>query len=91
MLKPYSKFQNFMLKGLKVILTFTYHYSLVPGECFSSLVQAVTSQAENYKHLRFERGGGQRITLSCSCFSIDQSFLNIYRHIRHQIKAEYYN
>ena len=52
MLKPYSKFQNFMLNGLKVIRTFTYHYSPVPGECFSSLVQAVTSQAENYKHLK---------------------------------------
>ena len=52
MIKSYSKSQNFMLKGLKVILTFTYHYFPVPDECFSSLVQAVTSQAENYKHLK---------------------------------------
>ena len=52
MIKPYSKFQNFMLKGLKVILTVTYHYVPVPGECFSSLAQAVTSQAENCKHLK---------------------------------------
>ena len=52
MLKPYSKFQNSMLKGLKVILTFTYHYVPLPGECFSSLVQAMTSQAESCKHRR---------------------------------------
>ena len=52
MLKTDSKFQKSMLKGLKVILTFTYHYVPVPGECFSSLVQAVTSQAENCKHLK---------------------------------------
>ena len=52
MLKPYFKFQYSMLKGLKVILTFTSHYVPVPGECFSSLVQAVTSQAENCMHLK---------------------------------------
>ena len=52
MLKPYSKFQNPMLKGSKDVLTFTYHYVPVPGECFSSLVQAVTSQAENCMHLK---------------------------------------
>ena len=52
MLKPYSKFQYSMLKGLKVILTFTYHYVPLTGECFSSLVQAVTSQAENCMHLK---------------------------------------
>ena len=43
---------EFYVKGLKVILTFTYHYVPVPGECFSSLFQAVTSQAENCKHLK---------------------------------------
>ena len=52
MLKPYSKFQNSMLKGLKVILTFTYHSVPLTGECFSSLVQTVTSQAENCMHLK---------------------------------------
>ena len=52
MLKTYSKFHNSMLNGLKVILTFTYHYVPVPSECFGSLVQAVTSQAENCKHLK---------------------------------------
>ena len=52
MLKPYSKFQTSMLNGVKVSRTFTYYYVPVPGECFSSLVQAVTSQAENCKHLK---------------------------------------
>ena len=50
--KSYSKFQNFMLNGLKDILTFTFHYySPVPGEYFRTLVQAVTSQAENCMYL----------------------------------------
>ena len=52
MLKPYFKFQNSILKGLKVIFPFTCHYSPVPGECFISLVQAVTSQAENCMHIK---------------------------------------
>ena len=52
---PFSKFQNSMLNGLKVILTFTYHYVPVPVECFNSLVQAVTSQTQNSKHLK--KGG----------------------------------
>ena len=52
MLKPYSKFKKYMFKSLKVILTLTYHYFPVPSECFSSLVQAVTSQAENCEHLK---------------------------------------
>ena len=50
MLKPYSKFQYSKLKVLKVILTFTYHYVPVPGECLSSRAQAVTSQTENCMH-----------------------------------------
>ena len=41
--------------------------------------------------LRLERGGGQRIFLSCACFLITQSFLKIYRHAIHQIKAEYHS
>ena len=40
------------------------------------------------KGLRLERGGGQRISLSCACFLIAQPFLNISRHIIHQIEAE---
>ena len=42
-----------------------------------------------HSQLRLERGGGQRIPPSCACFSINQTFLNINRHIIHQIKAEY--
>ena len=41
--------------------------------------------------LRLERGGGQRIFLSCACLLITQSFLKIYRHAIHQIKAEYHS
>ena len=41
--------------------------------------------------LRLERGGGQRIFLSCACFLITQPFLNIYRHAIHQMKAEYHS
>ena len=41
-----------MLNGYKVILAFRYYYVPVPGECFSSLAQAVTSQAEKCKHLK---------------------------------------
>ena len=52
MLKPYFKFQSSMCKSLKVILALTYHYFQMPGKCFSSLVQAVTSQAENCEHLK---------------------------------------
>ena len=48
-LNPCSKFWNYISKSLKVILTFTYHYSKLPGGCFSLLVQAVTSQAENWE------------------------------------------
>ena len=35
--------------------------------------------------LRLERGGGQRIFLSCAGFSITQPFLNIQRHAIHQM------
>ena len=41
--------------------------------------------------LLLERGGGQRIFLSCACFLITQSFLKIYRHAIHQIKAGYHS
>ena len=41
-----------MLKCFKVIITFTSQFSPVLVQYFSSLVQAVTSQAENYKHLK---------------------------------------
>ena len=51
MLKPCSEFRNYISKSLKVIHIFTYHYFPAPGECFSSLVQAVTSQAEYCEHL----------------------------------------
>ena len=41
--------------------------------------------------LRLERGGGQRIFITCACFLITQPFLNIYRHAIHQMKAEYHD
>ena len=41
--------------------------------------------------LRLERRGGQQIFLSCACFLITQSFLNIYRHAIPQMKAEYHS
>ena len=44
----------------------------------------------DYPVLRLERGGEQRICLSCACFLINLEFPNIYRHSRHQIKAEYH-
>ena len=41
-----------MLKSFKIILSFTSQFSPVLVQYFSSLVQAVMSQAENYKHLK---------------------------------------
>ena len=41
--------------------------------------------------LGLERGGGQRIFVTCACFLIIQPFLNIYRHAVHQMKAEYHS
>ena len=38
-----------------------------------------------------ERGGWQRIFLIYACFLITQPFLKIYRHTKHQIKAEYHS
>ena len=52
LLKLYSKFKDSMLKGFEVINTFTSQFSPVLVQCFSSLTQAVTSQAENCKHLK---------------------------------------
>ena len=52
MLKPCFKFCNYILKSLKVIHTFIYHYFPVPGECVNSLVQAVMSQVENCRALK---------------------------------------
>ena len=52
MLKLYSKFQDPMLKSFEVINTFTCQFSPVLVQCFSSLTQAVTSQAENCEHLQ---------------------------------------
>ena len=49
---PYSKFQGCMLKGFKDILTFILNFFLVLVQCFTSLAQAVTSQAENRKPLQ---------------------------------------
>ena len=70
MLKPHSKFQFSMLKSLKVSNTFTSQFSQVLVQCFSSLVKAVTSQAENYKHLRIDTGAWDVIDvvvcISCS-------------------------
>ena len=51
-LEPYSKFQDFMLNTLKVINAFTSQFSQVLVQCFSSLVQAVTSHAGHCKHLK---------------------------------------
>ena len=50
--KAIFQISEFYVKGFKSYPHFTYHYVPVPGECFSSLVQAVMSQAENYKHLK---------------------------------------
>ena len=52
MLNPYSKFQSCMLKGFKDILTFILQFSSVLVQCFTSLAQAVTLQAENRKPLQ---------------------------------------
>ena len=41
-----------MLKGSKDIPTFILHFSSVVVQCFTSLAQAVTSQAENRKPLK---------------------------------------
>ena len=41
-----------MLKGFTDILTFILHFSTVLVQCFTSLAQAVTSQAENRKPLQ---------------------------------------
>ena len=51
MLNPYSKFQSCMVKGFKDILIFILHFSSVLVHCFTSLAQAVTSQADNRKPL----------------------------------------
>ena len=40
--------------------------------------------------LRLEREGGQWICLSCRCLLLNLTFLNIYRHTLHQIKAKYH-
>ena len=52
MLKLYSKFQGSMFKSLEVIIPFTSRFSPVLVQCYSSLFQAVTSQAENFKQLK---------------------------------------
>ena len=63
-----------MLKGFKDILTFILHFSSVLVQCFTSLAQAVTSQAENREPLKrvyimimpeylFETNGFRRIEL----------------------------
>ena len=41
-----------MLKGFQDILTLIYHFSSVLVQCFTSLAQAVTSQAENREPLK---------------------------------------
>ena len=41
-----------MLKGFTDILTFILHFSTVLVQCFTSLAQAVTSQAGNRKPLQ---------------------------------------
>ena len=56
-----------------------------------SLVSGYYLTANNTFQLRLERGGGQRIFISCACFLITQPFLKIYRHTIHQIKAEYHS
>ena len=52
MLKQDSKFQDFMLRSFNAILNFTSHFSLGLVHCFSSPIQAVTSQAENCEHFK---------------------------------------
>ena len=41
-----------MLKGFKDILTFILHFFSVLVQCFTSLAQAVMSQAETMEHLK---------------------------------------
>ena len=52
MLNPYSKFKGFMLRGLKDIQTCIMHLSSVIVQCFISLAQAVTSQADPREPLK---------------------------------------
>ena len=44
-------------KSFKVMPTLVFHISPVLGQCFISLAQAMTSQAENNTHLRPNKGG----------------------------------
>ena len=52
MVNPYPKFQRCMLKGFKDILTFILDFSSILVQCFTSLAQAVMSQAEKRKPLQ---------------------------------------
>ena len=52
MLNLYFKFQSCMLKGFEDIFTFILYFSSILVQCFTSLAQAVTSQAENGKPLQ---------------------------------------
>ena len=52
MLNPYAKFQGFMLKGFKDMLTLISHVSSVLVQCITSLAQAVTSQAEKREPIK---------------------------------------
>ena len=42
-------------------------------------------------YLRLDRGGGQRISVSCACFLIARPFLDIHTHTLHQIEADYHS
>ena len=53
LLTSYSKCQDFRLKSFKVVLTFTSYFSSVLVWCTSSLIQAVTSHAENCENLKW--------------------------------------
>ena len=50
--KNIFQISEFYDEGFKRYSHFYMYHSPVPGESFSSLVQAVTSQAENCEHLK---------------------------------------
>ena len=75
-----KKMDNFSL-----ILRLFWEISICVSEKFSGIGSLCEGS------LRLERGGGQWIFISCACFLITQSFLKIYRHAIHKIKAEYHS
>ena len=74
-------FHGFQLPKLRVHPAPEVHDFAIKGMNFLS----------HFEHLRLDREGGEQLFLSCACFLITQQFLNVYRHVIHQIKAEYHS